>query len=53
MTGEEALRVRDVIRQIAMEMEHEITILSGKVAGDYIHVLAVCRPRVDVSRIIQ
>ena len=31
LTGEVALRVRDLIRQIAME--HELTILSGKVAA--------------------
>lgn len=37
LTGQVALRVRDLTRQIAME--HEITILSGKVASDHIHVL--------------
>jgi putative transposase len=51
LTGEVALRVRDLIRQIAME--HEISILSGKVAGDHIHVLAAYRPHVDVSMIVQ
>ena len=50
LTGQVALRVRDLIRQIAME--HEITILSGKVASDHIHVLVVYRPHVDVSRIV-
>lgn len=35
--GQVAIRVRDLIRQIAME--REITIVSGKVAGDYIHML--------------
>ena len=51
LTGEVALRVRDVIRQIAME--HEITILTGKVASDHIHVLVAYRPHVDVSMIVQ
>jgi len=51
LTGEVALRVRDLIRQIAME--HEITILSGKVASDHIHVLVGYRPHVDVSMIVQ
>ena len=37
LVGPVALRVRDLTRQIAME--HEITILSGKVASDHIHVL--------------
>ena len=34
-------------------MEHEITILSGKVASDHIHVLVAYRPQVDVSMIVQ
>jgi putative transposase len=51
LTGELAIRVRDVIRQIAME--HEITIISGKVASDHIHVLVAYRPHVDVSMIVQ
>ena len=51
LTGEIAIRVRDLIRQIAME--HEISILSGKVACDHIHVLVAYRPHVDVSTIVQ
>jgi len=51
LSGEVAIRVRDLIRQIAME--HEITILSGKVASDHIHVLVGYRPHVDVSMIVQ
>ena len=50
-TGQVALRVRDLIRQIAMEQE--ITILSGKVASDHLHVLVAYRRQVDVSRIVQ
>ena len=50
LTGEVALRVRDLIRQIAME--HEITILSGKVASDHIHVLVAYRPQGEVSMIV-
>ena len=34
LTGEVAIRVRDVIRQIAME--HELEIISGKVARDHV-----------------
>ncbi len=34
-------------------MEHEITILSGKVASDHIHVLVGYRLHVDVSMIVQ
>ena len=51
LTGEVAIRVRDLIRQIAME--HEVTILSGKVASDHIHVLVGYRPHVDVSMLVQ
>ena len=51
LVGEVAIRVRDLIRQIAME--HELTILSGKVASDHIHVLVGYRPHVDVSMIVQ
>ena len=51
LTGQVALRVRDLIRQIAME--HELSILSGKVASDHIHVLVGYRPHVDISRIVQ
>lgn len=51
MVGEVALRVRDLIRQIAME--HELQILSGKVASDHVHVLVSYRPSQDVSTIVQ
>ena len=51
LTGEVAIRVRDLIRQIAME--HEITIISGKVASDHIHVLVAYRPHVDISTIVK
>ena len=51
LSGEVAVRVRDLIGQIAME--HEITILSGKVASDHMHVLVAYRPHIDVSRIVQ
>jgi len=51
LTGEVAIRVRDLIRQIAME--HELAIISGKVSCDHIHVLIGYRPHVDVSMIVQ
>ena len=51
LVGEVALRVRDLLRQIAME--HELAILSGKVASDHIHVLVAYRPHVDVSMLVQ
>ena len=51
LRGEVAIRVRDLLRQIAME--HELTILSGKIASDHIHVLVGYKPHVDVSMIVQ
>lgn len=51
LTGEVAVRVRDVIRQIAME--HEIEIISGKVARDHIHVFVSYRANQSVSEIVQ
>ena len=46
-----ALRVRDVIRQIAVE--HEFHIISGKVARDHVHVLVAYRPHQDISSLVQ
>ena len=51
LVGAVATRVRDVIRQIATE--HELTILSGKVARDHVHVFVSYRPHQDVSTIVQ
>jgi len=51
LTGEVAVRVRDLIRQIAAE--HELEILSGKVARDHVHVFVGYRPNQDVSQIMQ
>jgi putative transposase len=51
LTGQAAIRTRDLIRQISMEPE--ITILSGKVARDYVHVPVTYSPHVDVRMILQ
>ena len=51
LTGEVATRVREVIRRIAME--HELEILSGKVARDHVHVFVSYRPTQKVSQIVQ
>ena len=50
-TGEVAVRVRDLIRTIAAE--HELEIISGKVARDHVHVLISYRPTQRVSQIVQ
>ena len=49
--GPVAVRVRDLIRQIALE--HELTILSGKVARDHVHVFVSYRAHQDISTIVQ
>ena len=51
LTGEVALRVRDILRQIAME--HELEIVSGKVARDPVPLFLAYRPNQDVSQIVQ
>ena len=46
-----AIRVRDLLRQIATE--HELHIISGKVARDHVHVFLSHRPSQDISTIVQ
>ena len=42
LTGEVAVRVREIIRTITAQ--HELEIISGKVARDHVHVLISYRP---------
>jgi putative transposase len=51
LAGEVALRVRELIRQVAAE--HELEIISGKVARDHVHVFLTYRPTQRVSQIVQ
>jgi len=51
LVGPVATRVRDLLRQIAME--HELEIISGKVARDHVHVFLAYRPNQDISTIVQ
>lgn len=51
LVGPVALRVRDLIRQIAMERELEL--IPGKVARDHVHLLLACRPHQDISTMVQ
>lgn len=51
ITGDVAVRVRDVIRQIATE--HDLLIVSGKLARDHVHVFLSYRPNQDISKIVQ
>ncbi len=51
LVGQVAIRVRDLLRQIAME--HEVHILSGKLSRDHVHVFLSYRPHQDISTIVQ
>jgi len=51
LTGQVALRVRDILRQIALE--HELEIITGKVASDHVHMFLPYKPHPDSSQIVQ
>ena len=51
LTGQVAIRARDILRQIALE--HEIEIITGKVSSDHVHMFISCRPTQNVSKIMQ
>ena len=51
LKGQVAIRTRDLLRQIAME--HEIHVISGKVAVDHVHMFISYRPTQNVSKIMQ
>jgi putative transposase len=36
LTGQVAIRARDLLRQIALE--HELDVISGKIASDHVHM---------------
>ena len=51
LTGQVAIRARDIIRQIAME--HEMEILTGKISCDHVHILIGYRPNQELSKLVQ
>ena len=51
LTGEVAIRTRDILRQIAAE--HELEIISGKVTKDHVHIFISYRPTQNISKIMQ
>jgi putative transposase len=51
LLGPVAIRARDVLRQIALE--HELDIITGKVASDHVHMFISYRPTQDISKIMQ
>jgi len=46
-----AIRVRDLLRQIAQE--NELHIISGKVATDHVHMFISYRAHQNISQIVQ
>lgn len=51
LVGPIAIRARDVIGQIAFE--HELEIVSGKVAKDHVHLFITYRPTQNIGKIMQ
>ena len=51
LKGEIALRVRDLIRQIAIQ--HEVSVLSGKVACDHVHIFISYPTNIALSKLVQ
>lgn len=51
LKGQVAIRTRDLLRQIALE--HELHIISSKVAEDHVHMFISYRPTQNVSKIMQ
>ena len=51
LSAQVAERARDILRQIAME--HELDIISGKIASDHVHMFIGYRPTHNVSKIVQ
>ena len=51
LVGNVAERTRDILRQVAME--HEIQVISGKVAVDHVHMFISYRPQMAISKLVQ
>lgn len=51
LIGQVALRTRDVLRQIALE--HEMEVISGKVAPDHVHMFVTFRPMQPIAKAVQ
>ena len=51
LTGKVAERARDLLRQVCME--HEVHIISGKVAPDHVHMFVSYKPQMSLSQLVQ
>ena len=51
LTGKVALRVRELIRQIAAA--NEVEIISGAISSDHVHIYVSIPPSLSVSKLVQ
>jgi putative transposase len=51
LTGQVAVRARDVLRQVAVA--HELDLSTGKVASDHVHMFIQYTPHQDIRKIVQ
>ncbi len=51
LTGDVAVRARDILRQVALE--HDLEIITGKVSINHVHMFISYRPSQDISKIVQ
>ena len=51
LTGAVGLRVRELIRQIAMA--NEVDIITGVVSSDHVHIYVSIPPSISVSKFVQ
>lgn len=51
LTGQVAIRTRELIRQVCAELE--VHIISGKIASDHVHIFISYRPNQSISNIMQ
>ena len=51
LTGQVALRVRELVRQIALA--NEVDILSGNIGSDHVHLHVSIPPQLSVSKFVQ
>ncbi len=51
LKGEVAVRTRDILWQIAIE--HELEVITGRVAVDHVHMFIAYRPTQNISKVMQ
>ena len=51
LTGQVALRVRELVRQISMA--NEVEIITGSISSDHIHIFVSIPPSLSISKFVQ